>query len=574
MNKLKTIVAVICAVTLLATGTLAYKQLIEVRNEFMGQKDGVTVHDDFDPGTGKKDVYIENQNDTTLYVRVKLDETLNLTRYTWRPSSASDWVTHKYAATAENCGHSNTAGDLYHDYFIWNMGGSKWYMPTDGSQPLSQDTTNYEGVPGAKQTPNAAIVNSAAFLAMSSAEQDTFIGWIFASDGYAYWSQPLRSGEVTGLLLHGVTRQASLQGKSYYYAINVLAYAADITDIPDWKEGNSPDGNEVIDIIVKPEIDPPGEVSVRIAENNQTIGIGETVLLHHQITPPDYALNKEISWSSNNPAAATVVADAQGNATVSGVAEGIATITLSVGDYSDSITVTVGNTTPPIIPPPTSVSIDGGGSKTIKVGETYSPTYTVSPPEYAIGKTPGWISADPAIASVDGTGTISGVAEGSVVVTLTVGDVSTTITIIVEAAGGTNGGLEVKPPTNPDKGYTSHLDPDETGAFSSSDKMVNVIFDGKGAFRLEDILVSTDYSGLSVEPLDSKYAGKFEIGTISGKPAILYSALPDREEAYAQWLANNNTIYPTTTMLRLTQNGKSVEIKVTMEYQGTLLIWE
>jgi hypothetical protein len=119
------------------------------------------------------------------------------------------------------------------------MGGWKWYMPgsTDSSGTLSQDTKDYTGVPGAKQTPFAQIIKWNVYAKMNLADQSTFIGWIYDDDGYAYWSQPLKPDTATGLLLNGVSPNPLLNNKEYYYAIDVIVEAVDLKDIPMWTQG-------------------------------------------------------------------------------------------------------------------------------------------------------------------------------------------------------------------------------------------------------------------------------------------------------------------------------------------------
>jgi hypothetical protein len=175
-----------------------------------------------------------------MFVRIKLNELMSLT--TNKPGEITDaWKAHIYGDNAEDCGHANGAGDLFHDYFKWAMGGQKWYMPSNGEQ-LAQDTGIYgpgDAVNGAKQTPSAEVITIAAYLAKTSEAQAAFIGWIYDTDGYAYWSQPLGKGDVTGLLLNKVNTADSLKEKNidYYYAIDVITEAVDAEDVPMWTVG-------------------------------------------------------------------------------------------------------------------------------------------------------------------------------------------------------------------------------------------------------------------------------------------------------------------------------------------------
>ena len=293
-RNLKSTLAVVCVIAILAAGTFAWEQIISHTNEFIGEKDGTTLHDDFDPNTGKKDVYVENTGSSTIFVRLKLNEAMDLTNNKWRPG-AGDWTTHIYGASAENCGQGNAAGKLFHDYFKWTMGGWKYYKPSDGSKGLVQDTKVYTeadyNAGTAGKTSDAQIIKIGQYLEMAPEAQKAFVGWIYDADGYAYWSQPLDKGEVTGLLLSKVTPGANLKGTEYYYAIDVTVEAVDINDLPMWTQGAEPvnggnkhpqateNGKEVINVIagisngsgtdlggteppVEPPVDPPVTPSV------------------------------------------------------------------------------------------------------------------------------------------------------------------------------------------------------------------------------------------------------------------------------------------------------------------------
>lgn len=239
-------IATVTVILLLLTGTFAWQQVISKTNEFIGTKNGGTLHDDFNPNTGAKDVYVENPNETELFVRVKLNEAMDITNNTWRPG-INDWLAHTYVKSAEDCGQANEAEELFHNYFTWVMGGQKYYMPSDGTQQVVQDTTVYDGSElGVRLTPDASIINIADYLAMDEEGQLAFIGWIYDTDGYAYWSQPLGNGDITGLLLHKVNISEELKDTDYYYAIDVIVEAVDIKDIPMWTQGvESVDGSGV-----------------------------------------------------------------------------------------------------------------------------------------------------------------------------------------------------------------------------------------------------------------------------------------------------------------------------------------
>lgn len=238
-KKILILLAVVTASALCMASTYAWRQMVSKTNEFIGKNTDVTLHDDFDVSTGAKDVYVENTGSGEVFVRVRLDEAMDLTSSN-KPDD-SQWQPHVIGATAEDCGHANPDGELFHDYFTWTLGGQKYYLPADGTSQVVQDIADESANPDAKQTPyidpSTQIVSAAAYLAMDAADQASFIGWIWDTDGYAYWSQPLEKGEVTGLLLHKVTTDPSLSGTNYYYGIDVVAEAVDINDIPMWVSG-------------------------------------------------------------------------------------------------------------------------------------------------------------------------------------------------------------------------------------------------------------------------------------------------------------------------------------------------
>ncbi len=84
----------------------------------------VNLHDDYEEGKPNKDVYVENSGERPLYVRVKLDEYMDLDGQTLIPGGVKDktetWSTHAYlGTTVDNC------GEAPHEYYDWIMGNAK-----------------------------------------------------------------------------------------------------------------------------------------------------------------------------------------------------------------------------------------------------------------------------------------------------------------------------------------------------------------------------------------------------------------------------------------------------------------
>jgi len=250
-KKLAGIVGILAIGALLLAGTFAWYSGMNAVNEFIGTPADkeVVLHDDYDPETGDKAVYAENGGKGSMFIRIRLDEFMDLN--TNVPVSAIDWTTHIPGAELENCGFSNDELKLFHNYFTWTLGGQKYYLPGIPGT-VSQDLKDY--TPGSddynalspveqalvRQTPSAQIIPMAEYKGYTTPQKEAFAGWIYDTDGYAYWSRPLFSGQATGMLLEKVDTSAAIKDEQeYYYAINVIVQAVDYMDLAMWLEGKS-----------------------------------------------------------------------------------------------------------------------------------------------------------------------------------------------------------------------------------------------------------------------------------------------------------------------------------------------
>ena len=164
--------------------------------------------------------------------------------------------------------------------------------------------------------------------------------------------------------------------------------------------------------------------SVEVSPPAETIAFGSTL----QLTAEAFDENghavagAEFTWESSDAAVATV--DASG--LVTGVAVGVATITASAGEVAGSAVVTV-------MQPVASVEVSPS-AETIGLGSTLQLTAEgFDENEEAVeGAEFSWESSDAAIATVDGSGLVTGVAEGAATITATAGDARGTAEITVE----------------------------------------------------------------------------------------------------------------------------------------------
>lgn len=202
------------------------------------------------------------------------------------------------------------------------------------------------------------------------------------------------TGEVEAKAVGTATITATADGKSDYCTVNVTAAGQTVA-----VEG----------------------VSIQGAP---TFKVGATGRFGATITPAN-ATNKNVTWTSSNPAVMTI--DANSGA-VRALAVGTTVITVTTEDGNKTatydVTVTAATTNVAV----TGVSI----SKTLVVGKgaTRALTATVAPAN-ATNKTVTWRSSATAIATVDAKGNVKGVKKGTATITATTADGGKTATCTV-----------------------------------------------------------------------------------------------------------------------------------------------
>lgn len=175
--------------------------------------------------------------------------------------------------------------------------------------------------------------------------------------------------------------------------------------------------------------------SITLNQNTLTLKEEERATLTATVYPDD-ATDKKVSWSSDNTAVATVSEYGM----VRAIKAGIANITAAAGNCSTGCTVTVLDNDTPIVMPngitilPAFVSLAAGDTKQLNATVT---------PSNADDKSIAWSSSNEAVATVDETGLVTGVGNGTAVVTATTINgltASSTISVQVVLAG-----LEMEP---------------------------------------------------------------------------------------------------------------------------------
>jgi endoglucanase Acf2/uncharacterized protein YjdB len=166
---------------------------------------------------------------------------------------------------------------------------------------------------------------------------------------------------------------------------------------------------------------------VTLSPTTATLNINGTQQLTATVAPSN-ATNKNVIWSSGNPAIATVSA----SGLVTAIAAGNVTITVATqdGNKTASCAVTVNSTTVAV----TGVTVSPA-TASIAVGLTQQLTATVAPSN-ATNKTVNWASNNTAVATVNGTGLVTGLAPGSAIITVTTQDGAKTATSTITVVAG------------------------------------------------------------------------------------------------------------------------------------------
>ena len=258
------VTVLICILVALVSGTFAWQALTSAINPFSNTQSeipeeipapGANLHDDFDVEMGNKDVYVENTGIDPVYIRVKLQELLDIT--TDEEPDVLVWHTHIPGTRVADCdeGFHDAFTDDTGDAFEWTMGNDEernyrsiigtaaWNSAADreeldtlvadafGDAQAANKVDTSAGT--IKRLPASEVISMTEYNALPN--KTSFEGWVYDTDGYAYWSQRLQGGEATGLLLDEVSIPFD---ETYYYAINVIMEYVDVHDLPAWLNGS------------------------------------------------------------------------------------------------------------------------------------------------------------------------------------------------------------------------------------------------------------------------------------------------------------------------------------------------
>ena len=370
MTSKKKIAASIGAVGMAAVialgGTFAWQSISQqALNETMKTiNPGGRLHDDFNGQN--KNVYVENftEDGTAIFARVRLDEYMEIGEGAGTDGDGNKATSLVEEATREDKTSWTTRlpgeNETFGAYWDWNMGGQSVYMPTfnknkdslqadvngtyDGTIP--DDDTHYDdykeyeegaeltadayydadtndvdegNTPEAVEAGNvttknemhtAALTETATVITMAEWIEDgmqTGPYWVWDTDGWAYWAQPIKSGETTGLLLDEIVH-TNPPSDSWYYGINVVGQFVTADDIGflnntgfyDKSKGEVPTAaaEVLLETITGTDI-PNTTVTVTANGNAETVTAGETLQFNFAVADKEGSPVSEatVTWS-------------------------------------------------------------------------------------------------------------------------------------------------------------------------------------------------------------------------------------------------------------------------------------
>lgn len=379
VRKLYRTGAVVLIAAIAASGTFAWRDLSQKKvNEFEGgNRPDVVLVENFEETDNwniqnpvvNKDVSVKNTGDTELYVRVNFSEYLETkgSSYVTYPDGSDKAGQEVLFALDSDGNFIETTADDPNGFAV----NGKYYVVAQGAngQIDAMNDTNRNGQIGKHMIDDSVVVQTAGAVRSDSAtypthktyqraagSDDDFYAWtnditwqmpnaitmeewlaggsqygafwVLDSDGWAYWAEPLRSGEQTALLLDSATMEHMVVG-DMFYAIGSQLDAISIDETTAWDGDMTDNAKTLRDGLLKQA------VSLTVDPTEATLEVGETLQLTANVYPA-----QTVTWSSSNPEQVSV--DSNGLVTaVAGTGETPAVVTATAGTQTASCAVTV-----------------------------------------------------------------------------------------------------------------------------------------------------------------------------------------------------------------------------------------
>ena len=200
-------------------------------------------------------------------------------------------------------GNRLTASDRYADYIKWVAGETKTADEVYDADDNADDEGDaaVEGVninTVADQTHTAKATGTATVLTMAEwVAAGSPIGsyWVYDTDGWAYWAQPIKPGAATGLLLDEV-KLTNKPDDDYYYAINATAQFCTETDwFTEQSAGEAP--TAAADALFSSILAQRTPDSIMLPESEVSVAAGAARKFTAKVTVNDHPFDTTLVWT-------------------------------------------------------------------------------------------------------------------------------------------------------------------------------------------------------------------------------------------------------------------------------------
>ncbi len=279
------------------------------------------------------------------------------------------------------------------------------------------------------------------------------------------------------------------------------------------------------------------EIKLNKSELNLVKGSSETLTA---TVLPENAKDKTVTWTTSDEKVATV--DNTGKVTA--VAAGTATITAKAGDVSATCTVNVTDSAVPV----SSVTLDKETLELMAGGKSAQLTATIAP-DNATDKSLVWESSDEKVATVDQTGLVTPVAEGTATITVKTKDGKQSDTCTVTVTKNVSKSYYLFNNTDFFDGNNWY---DDTASTTKRGESIisednSLVFTDKTPSRIDLFHVGKNASETMTHLGDKaeKWTGE-TLTSLMGKP-ITYDMTINASGAYDMLILGNNKAYKPTS---------------------------
>ena len=306
----------------------------------------------------------------------------------WTGTPYDDYYKYTEGETADGVRTTNANVPSGAFYGIGNTTAGDVNSETNGKYGNGgEEGTNYKVVAEthtAQKTKTASVISMAEYWEMTDNDRAAFSGWVYDTDGWAYWSQPIAPKTATGLLLDKIEMKTEATPvDEWYYAINAVAQFITANDLGSTEgEGtgffSQSDGkvptDEALALLQGIGVN-VGTLTVTAGDGTENIAGTAMTMTTGSTTSVAAAFSNAVEgatwqWESDNADVASVAADTNdpSRATVTAASSGSGTATITASYVTPAGTV-IRTASFKVTIPPQDISV---GDKVTLDGVTYT----------------------------------------------------------------------------------------------------------------------------------------------------------------------------------------------------------